>query len=135
MSSALPDEALASALADWQLGQPLTIIRTKPLNGGTTSDTWYVDTARQRYVAKYAYWPQSTFESGLLAAEIVERHRIASGAPIRTPAGALTVMVQGSSGQPNPLALLRYVPGELLDFTEPDAPALAGSILGQIHSI
>src|SRR5262245_41803540 len=97
MGPVLPDEVLTSALANWQLGQPLgrplTITRFKPPRGGTTSDTWYVDTARQRYVAKYSYWPQSTFESGLRAAEIVERQGITSGAPVRTLAGALTVML------------------------------------------
>ncbi|MCL5998319.1 MAG: phosphotransferase [Chloroflexi bacterium] len=135
MSSVLPDDVLASALADWQLGRPLTVTRIKPLRGGTTSDTWYVDTVRQRYVAKYAYWPKDTFETGLRAAEIVEWHGIVSGAPVRTPGGTLTVLVQGPLGQPHPLALLRYVPGELLDLTEPDAPALVGSLLGQVHSI
>ncbi len=114
MNSNLPDEALASALAGgWgrQLGWPLKVTRIKPLRGGTTSDTWYVEAARQRYVAKYAYWPQDTFESGLLAAEIVERQGIASGAPVRTPLGALMVMVPEPGGQPHPLALLKYVPG------------------------
>jgi Ser/Thr protein kinase RdoA (MazF antagonist) len=87
------------------------------------------------FIAKYAYTTQQAFESGLYAAELVERHGITCGIPLRTKQGTLSIMVEGARGLIQPLALLHYVPGERLDLSEPDAPSLYGYLLGRTHSI
>lgn len=68
-------------------------------------------------------------------AELVELHGINCGAPLRTKQGTLSIMIEGTPGQSQPLALLRYVPGEPLDRSIPDAVALYGRLLGRTHSI
>ena len=123
---------LKEALAAWRLQDPLTITRG---TGGFTSETWLVETGADRYIAKLAHDDQSSFETGLLVAEIVDRHGIPSGAPYRTTSGALSVMVSDNHGQRHPLALLHLVPGESLDLTDPDAPRIIGNILGNVHRV
>ena len=132
MSSALTDEKLLAALQAWPLPEPVAIRR---LPGGMTSGVWHIEAADQRFVAKYAYTKREAFEGGLYAAELVERHGITCGAPLRTKQGALSIMIEGAPGQSQPLAVLRYVPGKRLDLSNPDAAALYGSLLGRTHSI
>src|SRR5579863_2105548 len=132
MTPALSDAALLAALQAWPLSEPLAIRR---LSGGMTSEVWHVEAGDQHFVAKYAYTTQRAFEGGLYAAELVERHGITCGAPLRTKQGALSIMIEGEQGQSQPLAVLRYVPGERLDLANPDAAALYGYLLGRTHSI
>ena len=80
---------LRCALQAWHLPEPLTVRRLK---SGFTADAWYVEAAGERFVAKYAYQSQATFEDGLRAAELVERHGIASGAPVYIAEGKRTVL-------------------------------------------
>jgi Ser/Thr protein kinase RdoA (MazF antagonist) len=132
MTPALSDAALLAALQTWPLPEPLTIQR---LPGGMTSEVWSIEADDQRFVAKYAYTKQAAFEGGLHAAELVERHGVTCGAPLRTKQGALSIMLAGVQGQSQPLAVLRYVPGQHLDLSHPDAAALYGYLLGRTHSI
>lgn len=132
MTPALSDETLLAALQAWSLLEPLTIQR---LPGGMTSEVWSIEAGNQRFVAKYAYTKQEAFEGGLHAAELVEQHGITCGAPLRTKQGTLSIMIESAQGQSQPLAVLRYVPGQRLDLTNPDAAALYGSLLGRTHSI
>lgn len=132
MTPALSDEKLLAALQIWPLSKPLTIQR---LPGGMTSEIWHIEARNQRFIAKYTYTTQQAFEGGLYAAELVERHGITCGAPLRTKQGALSIMIEGEQGQSRPLAVLHYVPGERLDLSSPGAAALYGSLLGRTHSI
>jgi Ser/Thr protein kinase RdoA (MazF antagonist) len=128
----LSDETVRDALHPWHLPEPLTV---RHLKSGFTSDNWYVETAGERFVAKYAYQPQAVFEDGLRAAELTERHGITSAAPIRTWDGRRTILVKGPHGYSQPFALLRFVPGEKLLASERDAASIYGQMLGRIHRI
>ncbi len=132
MSSSLTGEKLLVVLQAWPLSQPLSI---RQLPGGMTSEVWQIETGDQRFVAKYAYTTQQAFEGGLHAAELVGRHGITCGAPLRTKQGTLSILIEDAQGQSRPLAVLRYVPGERLDLSNADTAALYGSLLGRTHSI
>lgn len=132
MSSTLSDSALAAALGAWDLAEPIAVT---PIPGGFTSNVWYVDTPEQRLVAKYAYDAQAAFETGLRAAEVLARAGMLCSAPIRTRAGALSLLVEGPHGQSEPLAVLRFVPGMALDWAGDMAPGRIGDFMGRVHSI
>jgi len=132
MSSALSDAALQAGLQAWPLSEPITI---QQLPGGMTSEVWHIEAENQRFVAKYAYTTREAFEGGLYAAELVERHGISCGAPLRTKQGALSIIIEDAQAQSRPLAVLRYIPGQQLDLSNPDAATLYGSLLGRTHSI
>jgi Ser/Thr protein kinase RdoA (MazF antagonist) len=128
----LSDATLRAALKAWHLPEPLDV---RSIPSGLTSNTWYVEAAEERFVAKYAYQSRENFEDGLRAAELGERHGISSGAPLRTRDGKLTIMVEGPHGHSQPLALLRFISGEQLNPVEPDAVSIYGQLLGRIHRI
>ena len=132
MSSALSDGHLRIALKAWPLPETFAIQR---LPGGMTSEVWHVQAGQERFVAKYAYTSQQAFESGLYAAELVERHGITSGVPLHTKQGTLSTMVESVHGQNHPFALLQYVPGKRLDLSKPGSAALYGYLLGRTHHI
>ena len=132
MSLNLSDEMLFAALKAWPLLEPLTIHR---LPGGMTSDVWRVEAGQERFIAKYAYTTRQAFESGLYAAQLVQKHGITSGVPLHTKQETLSILVEGRHGQSQPLALLYYVPGERLDPSEPGTASLYGGLLGRTHNI
>ena len=132
MNSTINDETLLTALKAWHLPELLTVHR---LPGGFTSEVWLVEAKGERFIAKYAYQSQKDFEGGLYVAELAEQCGITSGAPLRTRNGALSMPVEGPHGQSEPLALLRFVSGEPLHPSEPDAALLYGHLLGRIHRI
>lgn len=131
MHTVLSDAVLLQALSAWQLETPILLT---PIPGGFTSDVWFVDTPKQRFVAKYCYDSQAAFEEGLRAAEALAGAGISCSAPIRTRIGNLSIMVEGPHGRSEPLALLRFVPGVPLDWTASGATQLAGELLGRIHT-
>ncbi|HYL43558.1 MAG TPA: hypothetical protein VEU97_09250, partial [Ktedonobacteraceae bacterium] len=63
----LSDTTLRAALKAWHLPEPLDVRR---IPSGLTSDTWYVEAAEKRFVAKYAYQSRESFEDGLRAASL-----------------------------------------------------------------
>ena len=132
MALSLSIENLSKALVAWRFPAPITV---SELGLGFQGETWLITAGDRRYVAKLCYDTQASFEIGLKMAEIVERHGISSGAPLRTIMGELSVLVAHPPGQQHPLALLRYVPGSPLDLTAPDAPRLVGTLLGRIHRL
>ncbi len=132
MNVRLSEEALLTALHAWLLPEPRLVRR---LPGGFTSEVWRVEVGGEDFVAKYAYQSQEAFEGGLSAAELAEHVGISSGAPVRTKDGALSLLVEGPTGQRHPLALLHFVPGEPLNFAEPEAASLYGHLLGRTHSM
>ena len=132
MNSPISDETLFTILKAWDLPEPLTVHQ---LPGGFTSEVWLIETKEERFVAKYAYQSQEDFECGLYAAELAEEYGITSGAPLRTRDGALSILVEGPYGQSEPLALLRFVPGEPLNLSDSGAASLYGHLLGKFHTI
>ena len=128
----LSEETLFIALEAWNLSPPLTI---RHLTSGFTSDIWRVETGDGCFIAKYTEQSQEAFEKGLHAAGVVEQEGISSGAPLATKKGALSVLVEGAHGKYQPLALLRYVSGDPLQFSEPDAASLYGHLLGYTHRL
>src|SRR6266542_2829190 len=128
----LEDRSLIDIISDWQLPKPVSVVR---LDGGFTGDVWRVEANGQLYIAKLAYESRDSFEIGLLASEIVERHGLRSGAPLRTPGGDVTVMVEHPPGKQHPLALLRFVPGDPLELIAPAGLHTYGKTLGRIHHI
>ena len=63
------------------------------------------------------------------------RAMVRSGSPLATKTGALSIVVEGVHGEQQPLALLRYVPGDPLQVSEPDAASLYGHLLGRTHRL
>ncbi len=127
MNVRLSEEALLAGLYAWPLPEPRLVRR---LQGGFTSDVWRVEAGGAAFVAKYTEQAQDAFEGGLAAAELAGHAGISSGAPLRTHEGARSILVGAPSGQPHPLALLRFVPGEPLDYGQPGAASLYGHLLG-----
>lgn len=132
MHVTLSEVALAQALAQWHLELPIDLVA---IPGGFTSNVWFVDTPSQRFVAKYCYDTQASFDEGLRAAEVLDRAEVVCAAPIRTRAGELSVLVEGPHGRTEPLALLRFVQGTPFDWHATGAAESAGRFLGRIHSI
>jgi Ser/Thr protein kinase RdoA (MazF antagonist) len=132
MTMKLSEEALLTVLHAWPLPSPRLVRR---LPAGFTSEVWLVEAGGTRFVAKYADQTQEALEAGLFAAELAERHGITSGAPLRTKEGALSLLVTGPTGQPHPLALLRFVEGSPLNVAEPGAASLYGQMLGRTHTL
>jgi Ser/Thr protein kinase RdoA (MazF antagonist) len=132
LNSTISDKTLLTALKAWDLPESFTIHQ---LEGGFTSEVWLVEAKGERFVAKYAYQSQEGFEVGLYAAELAEQYGITSGAPLRTKEGALSLPVEGLHGQNEPLAILRFVAGEPLQVSEPDAASLYGHLLGRMQRI
>jgi Ser/Thr protein kinase RdoA (MazF antagonist) len=129
---ALNEKTLFTALDAWNLSPPLTV---KRLPGGFTSEVWRVETGNECFIAKYTEQSQAAFEGGLRAALVAEQEGIRSGAPLITKNGALSILAEGVHGEHQPLALLRYVPGDPLQPSEPDAASLYGHLLGRTHRL
>ena len=124
---------LRAALASWQLPRRLCVRR---LRGGVTSDTLLLTAGGLRYVAKLTYEHQYVVETGLRAAELVEEHSdLATGRPLRTTAGALSVMVECPPGKHHPLAVLHHVVGRRLAWRSPEAARILGQVLGTMHGV
>jgi Ser/Thr protein kinase RdoA (MazF antagonist) len=117
-------------LADWELPTPL---RVTPLRGGFTSHVWRIDAGGAVFVSKLAYQPRADVEGGLRAAAILARHGLRTGPALHTRTGQLTRLVEYPAGHWHPLALLRFVEGEPLDWRTTEALGIAGDTLGTIH--
>jgi homoserine kinase type II len=97
----------------------------RPHHGGMNSATWFVRAGRERFVAKAAVgW----FPGGVAVADALAERGFASGAPVRTRDGRLTVEVGGDQE----LALLTFVDGRPL--TAADQHAI-GTTLGEVHRL
>jgi Ser/Thr protein kinase RdoA (MazF antagonist) len=132
MTLSLGIENVAAVLAAWPLPAPVAV---SELGAGFAGETWLIEAGDRRYVAKLCYDAQATFETGLRIADIVERHGIPSGAPLRTSDGALSVLVAHPPGHQHPLALLHFVPGRPLDVAASGAQHVVGRLLGRVHRI
>lgn len=127
----------------WNLPGPVQL--SDSLRGGVTADVWLVtDGHGDRYVAKFIYDSRSTAEAGIRIAEQVEANSdLTAGAPIRTAAGELTVMLPSVPGEHHPLALLRHVtgtpavlsPAERADLLVQAQAALAKTRVPKVHQV
>lgn len=113
-----PDDVLAE---HWGLAGA----EVRPHHGGMNSATWFVTTSGGRYVAKVA---GGGFPGGVAVADALARRGFASGAPVRTTAGRLTVEVEDNER----LALLTFVSGAPL--TADDQHAI-GTTLAEVHRL
>jgi Ser/Thr protein kinase RdoA (MazF antagonist) len=106
------------------------VLRLEALPSGATSQVWLVHTDLQRCVVKLCFDTRPAFETGLAAAEHIEQSTgITTGAPIRTRAGSLSVLIPTFPGQEHPLALLTHVPGKEIDLHA----AAAADLLARVH--
>jgi Ser/Thr protein kinase RdoA (MazF antagonist) len=109
----------------------LAVSACTPLLGGMNSSAWLVELAEpgRRCVAKAV--PAATrrqFEAGLAVAERLATCGTASGPPIRTADGALSMRADDAA-----VALLEYVPGRPLDADDPLDQQWWGNALGAAH--
>lgn len=102
----------------------------EPIEGGYNSRNWYVRAGDRRFVAKWVQGTLDAVEAGLWIAEQLEARGFRAGGPLRTLSGALTAPVEGGW-----LALLRFVPGELVAGDTPDELRVRGRILGRVHRL
>ncbi|MFC7622112.1 phosphotransferase enzyme family protein [Microlunatus sp. GCM10028923] len=100
----------------------------EPLTGGLNSDTWSVATAAGRFVLKSVPADDRGFINGLELAASLDRHGIATGAPVRTVGGQLFEQVGERS-----VALLRWVDGEALSVADPRSAPRMGTTLARVH--
>ncbi|WP_327004001.1 phosphotransferase [Dactylosporangium sp. NBC_01737] len=114
---AFPEDALAG---HWGLAGA----DVRPHHGGMNSATWFVRAGQRRFVAKAA---DGWFPGGIAVADALARRGFASGAPVRTKDGRLTVDVTGGH-----LALLTFVDGE--PGTAEDQHAI-GTTLAEVHRL
>ena len=100
-----------------------------PHHGGMNSQTWFVRSGSDRYVAKAVpAGAHRRFVSGLAVAAIVQAAGIRSGAAIPTSDGRTFVQVEGHT-----MALLTFVTGSGLVGSDPADQRLIGSTLGRVH--
>ena len=120
------DDLLRSALREqWHLvpGE-ITALPATLLSRG-----WEVTAGADRYVARLNdAEARQPVEAGLSAAEHLRARDILAGEPVRTLAGALTVRALDGS-----LAVLRRVPGRMLDGADPVDQQWWGDRLGVLH--
>lgn len=102
-----------------------------PHHGGMNSQTWFVSSGSDRYVAKAV--PLSAhqrFVSGLAVAAMVQEAGIPSGAAVPTRDGRPFTQVEGHT-----LALLAFVNGSGLAGTDETEQRLIGSTLARVHAV
>ncbi len=131
-SSSIDDEHdLADLLSPWDLTSPSF---SEIVHRRRASRTWWVESDEGRFVAKLTFDRRCFVEPGLKVAAEVARSGIATGPPVPTARGELCVEVDRAIGRPWTLALLAPVLGEPLSPSAPGAEAMAGDVLGRVHS-
>lgn len=122
---------LAELLLPWNLTSPSFI---EIVHRRRASRTWWVDADKGRFVAKLTFDRRCFVEPGLKVAAEVAKGGIATGPPVPTERGELWVEVDRGTSRPWTLALLTPVLGEPLSPSAPGAEAIAGDLLGRVHS-
>ncbi|MEV4139804.1 phosphotransferase [Dactylosporangium sp. NPDC049742] len=97
-------------------------------HGGMNSRTWFVTAGGVRYVAKCA--AGDWFPGGIAVADALARRGFASGAPVRTTDGRLTIPATSGVAQGGRLALLAFVDG-----TATEDPGRIGARLAEVHRL
>ncbi len=132
MHNPLPVDLVRAHLQAWDLERA----DIEPIPPGATADVFLVTRGRERWVAKFAYDYRTYFEHGLIASEVVARavsHPVAT--PRLTNEGERVVMVEWPESSWHPLAVLDYVPGEVLASAHPRAAELTGLVCGAVHRV
>lgn len=120
-----------SIVDSWPLPGPIAV--TTGLDAGTTSDVFAVrDGLDRHFIAKLVYDSSERVGVGLRAAEVVQASTgLATGLPIRSTEGSLTVPTDSVHGLRHPLALLTRLLGPAVRATS--RPADAGRLLAEVH--
>lgn len=122
----LTQPALVSGL---HRGWGLTGARITVHNGGMGSQTWFVDLAGHRWVAKaVAPGDGVQFARGLALAQHLEHAGIPAGAPVPAAGGELAVDLDDAW-----LALLTWVPGCALTAEDDTEQDVIGTTLARVH--
>jgi Ser/Thr protein kinase RdoA (MazF antagonist) len=126
----VPVERVVEGLRAWGLEDA----SVTSIPRGETADVFLVEHGGERWVAKLTYDDDRIVEAALRATEHCDDGRGPVSVPVRTTAGDRTVPVEWPAGSRHPLALLRYVPGEVLDERRPDGATLLGQVCGRVHA-
>lgn len=131
MDHADPASVEQSIVDSWPLPGPIQV--TTGVDAGTTSDVFAVrDGLDRQFIAKLVYDSADRVEVGLRAAEAVQtRTGLATGLPIRSTAGSLTVSTDSVHSLQHPLALLTRLLGPTVRASS--RPADAGRLLAGVH--
>lgn len=122
---------IAGLLRAWRLSEPLSISPAEVQ--GDTSSAWSVTAGDRRFIAKLIHDRRRYAEPGLRVASAVDEGGVATGAPLLTADGELCIEVHIDE-KSHTLALLQFVPGQPLDASAPQAPEVAGALLGRVHA-
>jgi hypothetical protein len=115
---------------------PVEPVRLERLAPGATSQVWLVHADGRRFVAKLCFDTKAAFDSGLVAAEHVQRSTgIATGAPVRTADDDLSVLIPTFAGQQHPLALLTHVAGTAVELDALEAADLLCAVHQALRSL
>lgn len=116
---------LSSLLRNWQLERAQVTVH----NGGMGSQTWFVDLAGRRWVAKaVAPGDGVQFAGGMTIAQRLDQAGIPAGAPL--PAIDDQLVVRAGDDW---LALLTWVPGHELTGEDSAEQELIGATLAKVH--
>jgi hypothetical protein len=128
---AKPASIEQSLVHSWPLSAPIEV--TTGLDAGTTSDVFAVrDGLGQQFIAKLVYDSVDRVEVGLGAAEAVQTTSgLATGLPIRSTSGSLTVPTDSVHGLRHPLALLTRLMGRPVRATP--RPSDVGRLLAEVQ--
>lgn len=107
--------------------------KSQLMEAGTRSDVFAVrDGLDRQLIAKLVYDVAERVEVGLRASQAVQVSTgLATGFPIRSTAGTLTVPTESVDGLQHPLAILTRVLGPTVSATS--RPADAGRLLAEVH--
>jgi Ser/Thr protein kinase RdoA (MazF antagonist) len=124
------DETIRELLARlWGLGDGMRVARH---DGGMGSQTWIIDQAGHRWVAKsVAPHLADSFANGLQVARLLGDAGISAGSPVPTMSGPVTV--DADSG--DRAALLTWVPGTPLTGVGEGEQRLIGETLARAHRV
>jgi hypothetical protein len=126
------DRVAAAISRHW----PVVPVRLEGLAPGATSQVWLVHADGHRFVAKLCFDTQAAFDSGLVAADHVQRSTgIATGAPVRSADDDLSVLIPTFPGQAHPLALLTHVAGTAVELGAIEAADLLCAVHQALRSL
>jgi hypothetical protein len=126
----ISDETLKELLRKfWGLADGTRVVRH---DGGMGSQTWIVEHAGRRWVAKsVAPHLAQPFARGLQVAQLLDDAGIRSGAPALSLTGSTTV----GTASGDRAALLTWVPGRPLTGASGEEQRLIGNTLARVHRV
>lgn len=130
----LPEEYLVEALRLSPLAPPM---RLEAIPTQIASDCWHVHCGDgSRWVAKFAYHGQDTFETGLKIGALVNAAQgLAAPVALSSHRGRLSEMLEGPPGSWHLLAIMSYVPGTPVQLEDELGPARMATALASFHRV